>query len=305
MFLLVKEMSMKNNMLFTLIGLSIAIMMYQSTNKNIENFINVPRRVLAEKVAYTSPTADMAGAPAGVSAQARTKGLDISSKQGMYNIPGHYQAALQPRISGDVNYGANIRYKFPDVGKLGSSQGSLDYSSMGGVDRSSTVLTERYSHNNNDPFDKRVPSNHSAGNYQQQLNSLQHNETVDMLPSQSMSESTDALGQMMTNPIIYDRFIYANQNSRLAAAGDPIRGDLPITPNRQGWFQVSAHPQIDLKSGALAAIGGLNNDTSKELLALQSASSGGSLHVGGGVNYSVQQSAYGASDDSVTYTAFP
>ena len=64
-----------------------------------------------------------------------------------------------------------------------------------------------------------------------------------------------------SQPVIYDRLIYSNIRSRLRGQGDPIRGDLLITPNSYkcdnptaGWFQVSVKPNRDLNRGAMSFI---------------------------------------------------
>ena len=85
-------------------------------------------------------------------------------------------------------------------------------------------------------------------------------------------------------PIIYDRVIFANQKSKLAAQGDPIRGDLPILPHKNGWFNPSSRPNIDLRDGALAVMGGVSNSTNQKLLMLQHAASGGYDSTFGGVD---------------------
>ena len=59
-----------------------------------------------------------------------------------------------------------------------------------------------------------------------------------------------------TNPVTYDRLIYSAVKSRKYALGDPIRGDIPITPCNTGWFQASANPSIDLRVGAMQVMGG-------------------------------------------------
>jgi hypothetical protein len=78
----------------------------------------------------------------------------------------------------------------------------------------------------------------------------------------------------LKQPIVYDRYIYANRQSRLRAQGDPIRGDLPIMPISGNWFVPSAHPNIDLQAGALNVMAGVTNETNNKLANLIHASSG-------------------------------
>lgn len=86
-------------------------------------------------------------------------------------------------------------------------------------------------------------------------------------------ETVNALGEI-DQPIIYDRLIYANRNNRLRSQGDPIRGDLPIVPCAADWFRPSAHPNIDLQTGALSVLGGIDNDTTKDMAQLLAKTSG-------------------------------
>ena len=85
-----------------------------------------------------------------------------------------------------------------------------------------------------------------------------------------------------------------------------LRGDLPIVPLPSGWFSPNVNPQIDLRAGSLATMGGLDNSTTKELMALQTAASAGTLDVGSGISYAVQKSMYaGAAGNDIKVTAFP
>ena len=203
------------------------------------------------------------------------------------SIPGQYQSILAPRQPGMVDYGAFIRYNRPSEDKLGTNMGSL---------ASQTQIKENFRPAQEPENYTSVGDNVGAG-------------VLSALPVSQSNQSPpiDAMGQMEdVQPIIYDRYMYANQKSRLHGGGDPIRGDLPILPIQAGWFSPSASPNIDLRSGALAVMGGVNNDTTHELLALKSAAAGGLLNTGSGINYSVQKSAFtSAAGGDVRVTAFP
>jgi len=89
-------------------------------------------------------------------------------------------------------------------------------------------------------------------------------------PNESTTEQCTDCTQPEVNPpppeekapsIIVDRLVFANRNSRLRGAGDPIRGDLPFVPTPPGWFSPSVNPQIDLQRGALNFIAGENLPT--------------------------------------------
>ena len=115
----------------------------------------------------------------------------------------------------------------------------------------------------------------------------------------------------LKQPIVYDRYIYANRRSRLRSQGDPIRGDLPIVPLSGDWFVPSVQPQIDLQAGALNVMAGVNNATNNELANLIYNSSGGGDTTIGGVNMrdmNMSHQVYGAASAAqgdVQMTAFP
>ena len=83
----------------------------------------------------------------------------------------------------------------------------------------------------------------------------------------------NSLGQE-DQPIVYDRLMFANRNSKLRAHGDKFRGDLAIAPNNNGWFNVSVQPNIDLEQGAMNVMGGINNETTQQLADLIYTTSG-------------------------------
>ncbi len=258
----------------------------------------------------------------------------VSPQKGqMYSIPGTYQAMLNPRQAGMVDYGANIRYNFPDQSNLAANMGTLNYANMVGQNKENYcgMNKENYCGENKESYctngkncndggcsshmkssnakmsANMVSPNFSAGNYKQQMNQLSYTNPTDQLPVRGMGMAANALGTgENVQPIIYDRYIYANQKSFQHGLGDPIRGDLPITPLNQGWFSPASSPQTMLRSGALASMGGLDNDTSKQLMALKTAVSGGGIDTGGGVNYAVQKSAYASmGGGDIKFSAFP
>lgn len=286
--------SNNNNMLITLLGLSALIFAFQKYNSNVvEHFGMIPTRtVKVDRV------------------------IEGADDQGFVTIPGQYQAMLNPRQAGMVDYGAFIRYNPPAASKMANNMGTLNYANMvGGIEGK---VVEGYCGGNSSAQASQamgvgsvknsnmVPSGFKAGNYAQQYDKLNYNETTDMLPVQNMGMGVNALGQISENPIIYDRYMYANQRSRLQQGGvDRIRGDLSIVPIQGQWFRPSAHPNIDLASGALAVMGGINNDNSKELMALKSAASGGAVDTGSGINYSVQKSSFVNGSGGIQVSAFP
>jgi hypothetical protein len=76
-------------------------------------------------------------------------------------------------------------------------------------------------------------------------------------------------------PLIYDRMVFANRQSRTRSQGDPIRGDLTICPDGGNWFSVHPHPAIDLQEGAMNVMGGVSNETSRALGELMNTTTAG------------------------------
>ena len=179
-------------------------------------------------------------------------------RQDFFQSP-HFQSQLSPRFS-NVNYGANLRTQFPAYSHMGVPETPLDV------------------------------NNYSNGNFNAVTNNMKAlggnpvaTDTVAQLPGGIQASGIDANGDLK-QPIVYDRYIFANRKSRLRRQGDPIRGDLPIVPNSGNWFTPSVHPNVDLQSGAINVLAGINNDTNKELSNLIYNSSGRADTAIGGVN---------------------
>lgn len=289
---------MSNRNLLILLGMAFLAVYLKTRGEEIKEYFGmIPNRtVIVERNMQTGP-----------------------QKGDMVEIPGNYQAILSPiGGAGMVDYGAFIRYRTPDNGKLHTA----DYKNSTPISYASMV-TEKFcapcgsegycDHkdmivNTNAPMKTQnlVPSAFTAGNYAQKFDNLKYNETTDLLPVQSMdNQILNALGSEATQPIIYDRYIYANQKQRTLFGADFLRGDLPIVPIQSDWFRPSAHPSVDLRSGALAVMGGAQNQTSNELLALRSAASGGALDTGSGINFAVQRTPYQGVEGNINVTAFP
>jgi len=90
----------------------------------------------------------------------------------------------------------------------------------------------------------------------------------------------------LTNPVVYDRYIFSNRSSRLRAHGDPIRGDIPVIPLQSDWFRPNVHPNVDLQAGAINVLGGYDNETAKATANLIYMSSGKADTAIGGVDLS-------------------
>jgi hypothetical protein len=225
---------------------------------------------------------------------------------GFAEVSGNYQSILSPRMS-NVDYGSHIRYNQPELKHMGVNPVSpISYKNLVTPAQSVCNQNQIEGYASCGAKGGLKSSNMQASGLNTPVSS--YTETADLLPVQNMGSGPllNALGEEASQPIIYDRYIYANQKSRLFAEGDPIRGDLPIVSQATGWFRPSVAPNVDLRNGALAVMGGLDNSTSKELLALQNASAGGLLDTGSGINYSVQkQIGTSAAGGDIRVTSFP
>jgi hypothetical protein len=252
-----------------------------------------------------------------------------NNKGDLYSIPGQYQSILNPRFS-NVDYGANIRYNMPSYENQAVPCNPLTMGNM---------AQKNYKHKPAPPKDTKEgycgqcgggcgsvscgkggaaplcnkaptpvsPAGFAGGNYNEVLsNAYQQSEfpTVDSLVPVGDMTTVNSLGETV-QPIVYDRYIYANRNSRLRSQGDPIRGDLPIVPCGADWFRPSVHPNIDLQEGAMNVIGGIS-DSSMALASLINTASGNANTTIGGVDLSNQFSGtVSAGMRDVNISAFP
>lgn len=130
-----------------------------------------------------------------------------------------------------------------------------------------------------------VDAGYANGNYNDVLDKAYMTdaatEVTSFLP---VNDMTTLSGDMEQAPVVYDRLVYANRNSRLRSQGDPFRGDLPITPCPTGWFRPSVQPNVDLQQGALNVMGGTSNTTGNDLAKLIYITSGGTETAISGTN---------------------
>lgn len=198
----------------------------------------------------------------------------------------NFQSILSPRMAGNVSMPAHIKYNMPDPENMAfNPTNPLDYANM---------ATENYSEQSKEKYDCGIsttnlgttpaPPNYSTGNYETEKAKLFSTEleSVDSLPVGNMS-TINALGETI-QPVVYDRYIFANRHSRLRSQGDPIRGDLAIVPCNNGWFNVSVNPVTDLQTGAMNVMGGVSNTSSNNTAQLVFNSSGNTYDTLGGVS---------------------
>ena len=260
---------------FTLVGLTIAVIAICNTSFTPyinETFIPGSRTVRVEQEVHPGGLGSCQG-----------QGIPTNyNNLGFIQRP-NFQASLSPRFS-NVNYGANIRYNMPSYKNQGVP---CDAMSLG------NMAKEGYSHNleNTVSGSGGVIKNGSCNesSYTSAMNKLYNDSPFpvpnDMLPTSDMTQAVLGSDGNVTNNIVYDRYIYANQKSNLRSQGDPIRGDLPIKPHAKSqWFNVSVTPHIDLQMGALNVMGGIDNSSNRALSELMYASSGNSRSSLGGVD---------------------
>ena len=228
-------------------------------------------------------------------------------KGDFYSVPGQYQAMLNPRFA-NTDFGANIRYNMPSYKNQATPCDPLTYGDMVKEDYGCgpTVCQKGGMPMGVKAGVPAMESDYSSGNYEEVLDEShsqsKYPEVSDMVPVGDMT-TVNELGETV-QPIVYDRFIYANRQSRLRSQGDPIRGDLPIVPCAADWFRPSVHPNIDLQEGAMNVMGGVNNDTTKQLADLINKTSGDTTIAG--VNMANMIDTYtGQAMADVNVVAFP
>lgn len=303
------------------------------SNTNVlENFINVPMTTVrmpmaklqnGKTIALQNDYHAMMATNGKVTATLGPNVLLDNSK--VYMTPPNFQNVLSPRFS-NTGYGAYINYNLPDEQNLGVPNNPLNLSNMvsegycsdGGCGSVQNCRVGGLSSNSD--LNKKVEMSQmgASGNlefnpsYESAKANLDFSDSVvdGELPLQDMA-ITSSTGDN-ANAFVWDRLTYSNQKSKLYGLGCPIRGDNPVIPCNMGWFNVSARPNIDLRTGAMAVLGGANNDTSRDTYSLVMMASGGSKTTSGGVDLSenvdvsAQKLGYaGDSTNELQFTAFP
>lgn len=213
-----------------------------------------------------------------------------ANKGDFYTVPGTYQAMLSPRMN-SLSYGPYVNYKLPEEQNLAVPQDPLSYDRM---------VKENFN------VDTSGCSASAAAQKQQAVAPVDDSyQTVgDLLPVGDMTTVNSAGEESQVN--VWERFMYANRNSRLRSQGDYFRGDLPIQPCAPGWFRPSVQPNVDLQQGALNVMGGFDNEQGQKLAALINTTSGGAQTAIAGLNLGNQfASSLAAGQHDVIVTAFP
>lgn len=247
-----------------------------------ENWGLLPARsVSVEKVLDVE---DKCGAGAGAQQNVGMGGVNGGAND-FYTVPPKLQSMVEARFSNVGGYGSNIRYNLPDEQNLGVPANALTYgarmmdnSPSGGVPScqqgSCNGSKENYEDERYEPISQAARAVPAA---QQKAQALADMGMVKARQQPDITVDTECGPASVT---VYDRLIFANQKSRLRGEGDPIRGDVGcIVPIKDAWFRPSVRPNIDLRVGALSIMGGIDNDTPKELRALQNLYSAGVSNV--------------------------
>jgi hypothetical protein len=295
--------------------LGAAYYLYNSGDQTKEGFWMIPNRQVKVEKMFKDPTT-----------------------QDFFQVP-NFQGILSPRFS-NVNYGPDLRTKFPNYNRMGVPQDPLqenanppdplNYAIAEGIPKAQASLVEAFQGHGwqeskhlgapKIPLDPHNPYSaaYANGDYNQVIN-MAVGAGADGWPTSTVAQLDQASFMTqdgeMKQPIVYDRYMYANRNSRLRGQGDPIRGDLPIVPISGNWFIPSAAAGNNvnqvLQQGAMNVLGGVNNETSNSLANLIYNSSGGTDTTIGGVDMAqtnMSHQVYGAASAAmgdVQTTSFP
>lgn len=231
----------------------------------------------------------------------KTTGIGSAQKGDFFTVPGNYQSSLTPRFS-NTNYGSNIKYNMPSTRNQAVPCNPLTFNTMSKESYAPRNTRENYcgscgegtgvpscgkggapsSYKGGAPV---MDAGYASGNYNGVLNDVYSATGVQQLTSTlPVDTMTSASANGEPAPVVYDRFIFSNRNSRIRSQGDPIRGDLPIVPCNADWFRPSVQPNVDLQQGAMNVMGGIGNETGQKLDALIYANSGFSDTALSGIN---------------------
>lgn len=242
-----------------------------------------------------------------------------------YSVNGNYQSSLTPRFV-NTNIGANIRYHLPEEGMMAAPKQPTTYTERVYDERRPQIIDPPSSHSRSSSYSKSsAHANTSAQVQKMRQMQQQYLDVTDLLPVSAGYDNQDLVNDTLNRqgddvinrltvdeqPIIYDRYMFANSKSRLRGRSDPFRGDLPIAPvlpqaaaDSGVWFRPSVTPHIDLGRGYLSVAGGFDNESNQKLRNLMVASSGGTLQSFGGDNVRLQRSLINNSAGDLLVTAF-
>lgn len=291
---------MNSNIIVQILGLFAALtllMGFASTkSQSNESFVNVPRKVVLDPLVRTRSGALSSSKTFNAQNRNYSKSLQRASRNqaemairkavdpsGFVSVA-NYKQNIPSRFS-PMGYTPYINYKMPPSNVLAFTPENpepLDYTNM---------VKESY----------KAPQapKRSAPEYMN---------VEDLMPSETM-ETVGVSGQVV-DTYQTDRLMYSNSKVRTQLDSDFIRGDLAIVPVNQGsqWFVSRYANPTNLRAGALAALGGANNDNAKNLSRLVSSYSGvaPTTFAGSPITGVVSKElGIGPHRESVSVTAFP
>jgi hypothetical protein len=271
--------------LFTLVGLFVAVFAICNTNMSpaiSEGFIG-QRGVKVMREVHPNK---------GSTNESRAIKQNYQSMLGndkFYSQP-NYQSPISPRFNPSMGLGSKINYNLPDY----KNRGVFDHP-LGMADMAKKSYNRENFHSG------------ESSSSNDMIHSSKENIVSDGLIPVPISDMTTIGSDGQEElPHVYERFVFSHRKSNLAAQGDFIRGDLPITPCVGSWFNVSVTPHIDLQQGAMNVIGGNNNDTSKALGEMMYQTSGRTNNTFAGVDMSHEYGvSLGAGMSDITLTGSP
>ena len=285
--------------LFTLVGLIATVMAICKTNFNPsikENFwgnSGAPRQAVAQAIRATRK------GPA-YAIQDNTRAMLSSDKFVSYPS---FQSNLSPRFS-STGYGPYINYDAPAYKNQAVPCNPTGYGDMVKENYSGGSDCKTSGNNTGLPGSGvAAPKEVDYINAANKMYNQHGDDSMSALPMSSME--TVGIDGNTEHVLNLDRYMFANQKSRLAALGCPVRGDLAITNCNTGWFSPSVNPAIDLKTGFMNVAGGTHNETANSLAELQYAVSGGVKKISSGVDLGNEfTSTLGAGQTDINVTAF-
>lgn len=215
---------------------------------------------------------------------------------------GQYQSTVPPRAVGN-GLGKAVYNNLPDNAYMGVDPTqaiiSRGCSVVGGNQFASMIDTKE----NFDPSNA-VPSTQAVFN-------PQGDAYANALPVGTMDTMTP--DGKVEEVVVYDRFMMTSGGSATLRGGtNYIAGDLAIAPLTNSVFgnPMNAIPSVDLNQGALFALGGVNNQTAKDLYSLTSQYKGGTQFTFAGASVADQKifsqaAAASGISTQATVTAFP
>jgi hypothetical protein len=333
--------------LFTLVGIVLAILAVCNFDFGgqpvVENFVGMGSQTVTAMPYVIASN----GAKTAFSGNYFDPGSMNMRGSGKFVSVPSFQANLSPRFS-NVQYGANVRYNMPDRENLATPCNPLTFGDMAKENYSpprQNATREDYScgtgqcgSNNGVSCGKggygmghkvaggyELPVGYTNGNFSDIYNSLTYdgkpapvvsqpctdNPASAALPVGTMS-TMDALGNS-EQFVVMNRLMNTNLKSRKAAQGDPIRGDLAITPCQSGWFSVYPTINTDLRAGAMNVLNGDGESNSKLMELLVNASGGARTTFAGvdmannlNINMAPQmKTSLSQAANTVQVTAFP